>query len=155
MIFVTVGTQDKPFERLCQYLEESDIKDKVIVQSGYTKYKSNKYDVHEYIDQKSFDKYMKEADIIISHGGVGTIMHALYNHKKVIACARLSKYHEHQNDHQLQIISALKEKGYILELNENNNLNDLLKKIKTFKVPDLTSNQDNFINKLENYIDSL
>ena len=155
MIFVTVGTQDKPFDRLFRYLEEADIKDRVVVQSGFTKYKSSKYEVYDYLDKDKFDKYLDEADIIITHGGVGTIMKALIDHKKVIAIARLSKYKEHQNDHQLQIISSLKSEGYILELNEDNKLEDLLQEAKDFKVPEIKSNNKELINKLEDYIDNL
>ncbi len=155
MIFVTVGTQDKPFDRLLRYLDEADIKDEVIIQSGFTKYSGNRYEAHDYLDKDLFDRYLKEADVIITHGGVGTIMKALFNKKKVIACARLSKYGEHQNDHQIQIIKALKDQGYILELNENNKLNDLLEEMKAFKVPELKSNRDNFIRRLSDYIDSL
>ena len=42
MIFVTLGTQDKSFERLLKAIdkeiEKGTIKDKVVVQAGYTKY---------------------------------------------------------------------------------------------------------------------
>ncbi len=40
-------------------------------------------------------------------------MECLKKGKKVIAAARLKKYGEHDNDHQLQIIEAFKEDGYI------------------------------------------
>ncbi len=155
MIFVTVGTQDKPFARLLQYLEECDIKEKVVIQAGFTEFKSDKYEVLSYIDKKEFDQYMDEADIVITHGGVGTIMAALSKKKKVIACARLKKYGEHTNDHQIQLIEPFKEKGYILELNEENSLKDLLEETKKFKVPDIELNNANFVKKLEDYIESI
>ena len=44
MIFVVLGTQDKSFERLLKAIDEQiemkNIKEKVIVQAGSTKYKS-------------------------------------------------------------------------------------------------------------------
>ena len=42
MILVTLGTQKQDFSRLLKYIEESNIKDEIIVQAGYTKFKSKK-----------------------------------------------------------------------------------------------------------------
>ena len=106
MIFVSLGTQDKPFVRLLDYLEHSNIKDKIIVQAGFTDYESKKFEIHKYLDKDDFDKYIDEADLVICHGGVGTIVSCLNKNKKVLAVPRLSKYKEHQNDHQLQIVNA-------------------------------------------------
>lgn len=153
MIFVTIGTQDKAFTRLLNYVEEADIKDEVIIQSGFTEFKSNKYKVFKYLNKDEFNKYLKEADVIICHGGVGSIMHSLSMHKKVIACARLEKYKEHQNNHQKQIIESFKEKGYLLELSEDNKLEDLLEEIKTFTPKEYEYNHENFMNKLIDYIE--
>ena len=47
MIFVTLGTQDKSFKRLLKAVEREilngNIKEKVVVQAGYTKYKKQCY----------------------------------------------------------------------------------------------------------------
>ena len=44
MILVTLGTQDKGFERLLKQVDEEikkgNIREKVVVQAGYTKYES-------------------------------------------------------------------------------------------------------------------
>lgn len=154
MIFCTIGTQDKPFNRLLEYIEEANIEDEVIIQSGFTEFKSNKYKVYEYMDKDAFNKALEDADIIICHGGVGSIMHALSLNKKVIACARLSKYKEHQNDHQKQIIESFKNQGYLLELTEDNKLEDLLIEAKAFKPKEYKYNHENFMNKLISYIES-
>ena len=49
MILVTLGTQDKSFDRLLKQIDklidDKVIKDKVIVQAGLTKYKSNKMEI--------------------------------------------------------------------------------------------------------------
>lgn len=155
MIFVTLGTQDKPFTRLLDYLEHSDIEDEIFVQSGFTKYDSKKMNILSYVSADDFENYIQKADIIIAHGGVGTIMKALNAKKKVIACARLAKYGEHQNDHQIQIIQNFKDHGYLLELNEENDIDTLLKEALTFEPKEYQSNQKNFLELLENAIHSL
>ena len=134
MIFVILGTQDKPFDRLLKaidkQIENKKIKEKVIVQKGSTKYESKNMELLDYISMEDFEKYIKEADIIITHGGVGTIITALKNNKKVLAAARLEKYGEHENDHQKQIISNFKEKGYLEELDDFNKLGEKLEILK-------------------------
>ncbi len=83
MIFVTLGTQDKPFKRLLDYIEKSNIKDEFIVQAGFTDYESNKFKIYKYLDKDIFDKYLNDADLIICHGGVGTIVSCLNDGKSV------------------------------------------------------------------------
>jgi len=81
LILVILGTQDKSFERLIRDVEglvkKNIIKDKVIVQSGYTKYKSDILEIVPYLSQDDFDKYIKDAKYIITHGGVGSILTSL------------------------------------------------------------------------------
>ena len=60
--------------------------------------------IFDLIPMDEFDEMIKKCDLLITHGGVGSIITGLKNNKKVIAAARLSKYNEHVNDHQLQII---------------------------------------------------
>ena len=120
MILITLGTQDKSFSRLLdavqKQIDNGNIKDKVIVQAGCTKYESDNMEIFDLIDRDKFTELIKECDLLITHGGVGSILTGLKNNKKVIACARLKKYEEHVNDHQLQIIENFVNSGYILDL---------------------------------------
>ena len=118
MIFVTLGTQDKSFSRLLKAIdkeiEKGNIKDKVVVQAGFTKYKSKNMEIFDLIPADKFDQYIEKSDLVITHGGAGSILTALKKNKKVIAAARLSKYKEHTNDHQIQIVKEFSDEGYIL-----------------------------------------
>ena len=73
LIFVTLGTQDKQFKRLLEAVDKLDINDKIIAQTGSTEFKSDKVEIHKYLSQRKFNQYMKDADMIITHAGVGTI----------------------------------------------------------------------------------
>ena len=153
MVLVTLGTQDQKFYRLLDAIEKSNIKDKIIVQAGGSAdYKSNKMEIFRFIDMDKMKQLIKEADIVITHGGTGSIITPLEMGKKVIACPRLSKYKEHINDHQKEVTSVLKEEGCILEFNDGDNLDDLLKEIKTFKPKKYISNTNNFIKNLKELI---
>lgn len=158
MILVTLGTQDKSFTRLLDAIQKQidlgNIKDKVIVQAGCTKYKSKDMQILDLIPYDEFEKYIKECDLLITHGGVGSIITGLKNKKKVIAAARLAKYKEHTNDHQLQIIKNLSVSGYILPLDDFDKLDEVLISVKTFKPKTYQSNTDNMIKLISNYIDN-
>ena len=63
MILVTLGTQDKSFERLLKAIdkeiEKGNIKDKVLVQAGYTKYKSKNIRRHNSTFKRNAKKYKR------------------------------------------------------------------------------------------------
>lgn len=152
MILVTLGTQKEQFTRLLDYIEKSKIKDKIIVQAGHTKYKSKKMEIFDFIPYEEMDEYIKEADIIITHSGTGSVLTPLKKGKTVIVCARLSKYEEHVDDHQVELLEVFKEEGYVLELSEENNLDEVYEKAKKFKPKKYVSNTRNFIEKLKKEI---
>ncbi len=158
MILVTLGTQDKPFTRLLEavqkQIDNGNIKDEVIVQAGYTKFKSKDMKIYDLIPYEKFDKLVEQCDILITHGGVASILNGIKNEKKVIAAARLKEYGEHTNDHQLQIISDFAKKGYLLELKDFDKLNDVIEKAKKFKQKKYVSNTENFIRHIKDYIDN-
>lgn len=157
MIFVTVGTQDKSFERLIKGIEqaviEKKITDKVIVQAGNTKYESDVIEVLNYIPFEKFTDFMNKADIIITHGGVGSILNAIKLGKKVIAVPRLKEYNEHINDHQLQVIKKMTEQGYVLSTQNVEEIPNKIKEIQNFKTKEYTSNTENFIKSFKKILD--
>lgn len=157
MILVTLGTQDKGFPRLLKQIDEEikkgNIKEKVIVQAGCTKYESANMEIFDLIPSDEFDKLVARADLIITHGGVGSILTAIKKNKKVIAAARLKKYKEHTNDHQIQIVKEFAKDGYILELRDFSKLGKLIAKSKTFKPKKFVSNTPNMVKMIDDYIE--
>ena len=158
MIFVTLGTQDKVFDRLLKdidkEIDKGTIKDKVIVQAGFTKYNSKNMEIFDLLDKDEFDKYIKECDLLITHGGVGSILTGLKNNKKVIATPRLAKYNEHMNDHQKEIIEKFSNAGYILAYNEGDDLGKVIEYSKKFKPNKYVSNTSNMIKLIKDFIDN-
>lgn len=159
MIFVTLGTQDKQFPRLLdavqKQIDKGNIKEEVIVQAGQTKYKSDDMKIFDLIDQETFERYIKECDILITHGGVGNILTGLNHNKKIIAAARLYKYGEHTNDHQVEMVDKFSKDGYILSLENFDKLDEVLIKIKDFKPKKYKSNTQHFCKCLKEELDKL
>lgn len=159
MILVTLGTQDKPFKRLLlaiqKEIDNGNIKDEVVVQAGCTKFESKQMKIFDLIPTDEFSKLVEKCDILITHGGVGSIITGLKNNKKVIGAARLKKFGEHTNDHQLQILENFDQEKYIIYLKDLDKLNDALKKAKSFKPRKYSSNTHSMIDLLVDYIDSV
>ena len=157
MILVTLGTQDKSFKRLLKAIDKEIqkgvITDEVIVQAGYTEYESKNMKILDLVSQEELDKLIDKCDLVITHGGVGSILSALKKNKVVIAAARVSKYKEHTNDHQKQIVKKFSKDGYILELRDFNKLGKMIEKAKTFKMKKFKSNTKNMVNLIDNYIE--
>ena len=157
MILVILGTQDKPFNRLLEAVDKACqkkiIKDKVIVQAGTTKYESKNMEIFDLISMNKFNSLVGKADLIITHGGVGSIIQGLKKGKKIIAVPRLKKYGEHTNDHQLQIVDEFTRQGYIMPCKDLNKLEDVLDKVKTFKTKKYMSNNTKMLSIITNFID--
>lgn len=157
MIFVSLGTNDKSFERLLKTIdreiEKGNIKDKVIAQSGYTKYSSKNMDVFDLMPMDKFNKCVDDCDILITHGGVGTILDGLKKGKKIIAFPRLSKYQEHVNDHQVEIIEEFYNSGFILT-GDVEDVSSLINECRNFSPKSYKSNNYKFNKLISDTIDS-
>lgn len=157
MILVLLGTQKNNFYRLLdtvqKNIENGTIKDKVIVQSGYTKYKSSDMEIFDLIPIDKMNNLIDDANLVITHGGVGSIVGALKKNKRIIVMPRLSKYGEHVNDHQQEIVSIFEEKGFIKSINSAEDLTKVITEIDTFTPNIYQSNTENIIEIIEKFID--
>ena len=159
MILVLLGTQHNEFTRLIKEVEKcintGTIKEKVIVQAGFTKYKSDKMEIFDMISNEELTKYVDEATLIITHGGVGSIIMALEKGKKVIAVPRLHEYGEHVNDHQRQIIKVFSEKKYLIGIENVDELEVAIKNIAKFEPVKYENNNQKMINIIEDFIEKV
>ena len=158
LILIVLGTQDNSFHRLLEKVQElidkNIIKEKVIVQAGRTKFESKEMEIYSLMPYNKLEQIMKEADLVITHGGVGSIVMALKLGKKVIAIPRLSQFNEHVNDHQIQIVDSFDKQGFLIGLIELNDLQQALERAKTFKPKEFKSQTAHMIRLIEDFIDN-
>lgn len=160
MILVVLGTQDKEFTRLPieieRLVEIGKITDKVIIQIGNTKFKTklaeDKIEIIKFNSPDEMKQLIRNADLLITHGGVATIIEGLNFGKKIIAVPRLKQYKEHVNNHQLQIIENFNDKGYIIGTNGIEDISTALDKVNNFIPKEYESNNKEFVSKLEEKI---
>lgn len=130
MIFVTVGNHNQGFDRLIKKMDEIAGKtdEQVIMQIGYTTYKPVNAEYFSFLE--SFEEILRlnrEARVVVSHAGAGSIVTALKEKTPVIVVPRLKKYDEHMNDHQLEIAKAMSENKNVTVVYDVETLDDCLK----------------------------
>ena len=157
MILVLLGTQNNQFKRLLQEIEKcidnGIINQRVVVQAGFTKFSSDKMNIFDLKPKEVIDNLVDEAEFIITHGGVGSIIMALKKNKKVIAVPRLSEFSEHVNNHQRQIVEIFNEKGYILGVQNMEDLSEAIKQINEFMPNQYSGDNSKMLNIIEEFID--
>ncbi|RME44909.1 MAG: hypothetical protein D6796_11155 [Caldilineae bacterium] len=103
VIFVTVGTTD--FDMLVQAMDEiaSCLSEEVVAQIGQGRYipKHCRY----FRFAPTLEPYYQQARVVVSHGGLGTIMEVLSHRKKLISVANPDRYDDHQRD-LLQVMDS-------------------------------------------------
>lgn len=152
MIFVTVGTHEQSFCRLIKKIDELKINgiidEEVIMQIGYTNYKPQKCKWQKLIGFDLMKKYCKEARIIITHGGPGSIMMALQNNKKPIVVPRMKEFNEHVDNHQVLFCKKMESFNKIVPVYDIESLQSVILNYNDEKI-EYKSNTKNFVAKLE------
>jgi len=112
-IFVATGTAE--FPRLIEKMDEiaGIIDDKVIMQMGRTKVKPKNSEYFTFVSNEKFTEYIKNAKLVVSHAGAGTLISAIHLGKPVIAVPRLREFGENVDNHQLQLSSYLEKVGLV------------------------------------------
>jgi len=135
MIFLTVGTQF-PFDRLVKAVDEiagkNGFDERIVAQIGDSSYRPENLDAVPSLEKALFDQYFAEADSIISHAGMGTIMMALDHRKPLLIMPRLKKYGEVVNDHQLALAGKFEHLGYLLVAYGAEDVQEKMEQLKSF-----------------------
>ena len=124
----------------------------VIAQIGQSGYEPKNFPYHRFLDKDEFDRHISEANIIVTHGGVSSVITAIKHRKPVIVCPRLEKYGEHVDNHQREIARSFAKKDFVLCCDEDD---DLLEKIalcadKVFR--EYVSRTDNIAQIINDYL---
>jgi len=156
MIFVTVGSQKFPFDRLLKKVDQlaadGIISEEVFAQTGVSGYHPQHCRWQPFYDRVDFAKLVEGCDIMITHGGTGAIISAVKRGKKVIAVPRLARYGEHVDDHQLQLLQQFDELNLICVCPDENRLPEALQTVRTHRYDSYRSNTEAYITSLDELI---
>ena len=157
-IFVTLGTQNKSFARLLRAIDASRAArdHDILVQAGYTRFKpsSPRMELFSFCGPEELDRHLEEADLIVTHAGVGSITSALAHGKRVIAVPRKAALGEMGNDHQHDILRAFASKRYLIALEDPELLDEAVAEALAFSPQPYVHNIDAILTTVTRYIDT-
>lgn len=158
MIFVTVGTHEQGLDRLLieldKLVEIGAIEHEILAQIGYTNYIPKNYQYKKLLGYNEMEMHMRNSDIVITHGGPGSIFQALQHGKIPIVVPRNQKFKEHVDNHQILFTKRLENTKRILAVYD---ICELMSKINNYEEEILeckisNSEKESFIRKFDKLI---
>jgi UDP-N-acetylglucosamine transferase subunit ALG13 len=115
---VSVGTDFHPFDRLCRWVDAwladgGEELARCFVQTG-TSTPPSRGEHGQYLGQEQMEAMMREAAVVVCHGGPGTIMLAATMGKRPIVVPRRKAAGEHVDDHQHAFTRRIARDGAIV-----------------------------------------
>ena len=155
MIFLTVGTHEQQFDRLIRWVDELD--QPSFIQYGFSQppkvAKGEKLIAYEKVRELT-----QTADVVIVQGGAGSILTALDYNRVPVAVPRYAEFDEHVDDHQLEIVEKMADRGLVVPLLKDGNLVDAIEQAKLREQEKATAFQKNnqqLVDVLDNFIAEL
>ena len=125
LIFGTVGVT-LPFDRMIVMLNEAHErlgrKGRVVVQVGDGGHRPENMEAYDTLPLDEMKAFMSKADVVVCHGGTGSLITALRLGCHVIAVPRQSTRGEHYDNHQNEITTAFAARGLIRTANTKEEL---------------------------------
>ena len=113
-IFASVGNATQPFDRFLRIVDEAAGRTglRTLIQTGSGKFRPQHAEAASFVTRELFEALMQEADYVVTHGGVGSVMAAIRLGKMPIVVPRRKAAGEHVNDHQLELADELSRMGW-------------------------------------------
>ena len=129
-VFVTVGTDHHPFDRLIGWVDSWLANGSQRAQS-FVQYGTSSPPMvaggRDYVSHDEMDSLIANAGVIVCHGGPGTIIDCMRSGTKPIVVPRRHAFGEHVDDHQVRFARRLEAAGYIKVADDERELAMLLR----------------------------
>jgi UDP-N-acetylglucosamine transferase subunit ALG13 len=124
MIYVTVGTMHLDFPRLIRAADRYALQteEEVIIQIGMGNIIPTAATLFDFKPRNEILDIQREARIIVTHAGIGSVIDALQMEKPLIVVPRLKKFGEHNTDHQLELARAIHKRGWGVSMEDIDDL---------------------------------
>ncbi|HEY1355138.1 MAG TPA: glycosyltransferase [Solirubrobacterales bacterium] len=114
MIFATVGSHPSfRFDRFLRALESLEVDD-LVVQHGPGEPPSNAAVAVAWMSFADYLDHVYQAEKVISHAGIGTILNATRAGQTPVVVPRLRRFKETVDDHQLDLARSLDATGRVV-----------------------------------------
>jgi UDP-N-acetylglucosamine transferase subunit ALG13 len=126
LVFVSVGTDHHPFDRLVGWVDAwLPAGVRCVVQHG-TSAPPRKAEGVPYLGHDALTAMLEEATVVVSHGGPTTITESRRHGRRPIVVPRSPRLGEHVDDHQERFCARMEAKGLITVAADESSLHALL-----------------------------
>lgn len=113
-LFVPLGTQKFPFNRLveklnCMVNEGKYRAEEIVMQSSVYEVRPI-FKHYDLVPAELFNNLIDNAELVITHGGVNSIISCMTRRKPLVITPRFMEYGEHVDNHQVEIAKLMKNK---------------------------------------------
>lgn len=156
LLFATVGAT-LPFNRMIEMVAglkaQGAVPENVVLQTGVGGLTPPGMVAFETLSFDNMKTYLREADIVVCHGGTGSVITALREGCRTIVVPRLFEKGEHYDDHQQEITGAFAARGLIQEANSPEELAAALIAARAMKPVLATTNPTQLIAYLDQVLE--
>ena len=151
LMFVTVGATlafDRMINAVADLKASGEIPERIIAQVGTG---AAKPEGIECVETMSFDEIrtvLRDADIVVCHGGTGSLITALRERCRTIVMPRLFELGEHYDNHQLEISESFERRGLVHVARDAPELRTALREARRTDPPAATTDPQALINWL-------
>jgi UDP-N-acetylglucosamine:LPS N-acetylglucosamine transferase len=126
---VAAGTHGQPFDRLLALADDAAgaglLPEPLTVQGGSSGYRPRNFEARPILPHDEFEQAMGTAEIVLTHGGAGTVSLAIRSGKRPLVLPRRRRHGEHHDDHQVDMVAKLESLGLAVSLDERSLLEAL------------------------------
>lgn len=157
MILVSVGTQF-PFDRLIRTVDSWALeagRGDILAQTGPSDYAPKALKCFAMASPDEFRQLQADAELLVAHAGMGSILTALELGKPIIVMPRDHARGEHRNEHQFATAERFRATSGIYVVKDEMELYDRLKHLHELVGPRVASDKapEQFLSRLRSFIE--
>ena len=153
MIFVTVGTNETPFDRLLLAVAELPLLggEELVVQHGSSKIQPIGAQLSAFLPFERLTAEVQRARVVVTHAGVGSVIVAVANGRRPVVMPRLRRHGEAVDDHQLAFAWRFERMGLVTVVETRDQLEAAVRAPASGKASELTVN-GTLVDELRTYL---
>jgi UDP-N-acetylglucosamine transferase subunit ALG13 len=155
VILVTTGTNAPAFDRLLREVDSLHLDESVVVQHGPSALRPAEATCIDYVSFDRFLELVREARVVVTHAGVGSILVALMNGKRPVVVPRRADLGEHVDDHQLELSRRLAGLGVVTLVEDTADLKRALERDAAKPLPETANGDGRLVADLAGYLRSV
>jgi UDP-N-acetylglucosamine transferase subunit ALG13 len=163
LLLVTVGTDHHPFDRLVRWVDawfgSGRVGVRCLMQTGTSAPPAGSAAWQAYLEFDALQAAMREATVVVCHGGPGTILGARHAGAIPVVVPRQARLSEHVDDHQVLFTRRLADAGGVFLAESEAGLHALLDRAvaepAAFRAPFLDRGLDGAVRSFQRLVDDL